>query len=356
MLFHLRKIDWILVIIVLILCSIGLFTLYPLSVFLFKKQLLFIAIGFFVMIGMSFFDYRILKNNTFIIIVLYLISLFLLGLVLLCGKKIRGTVGWFDFGNFSFEPVELTKIIIVLLLAKYFSIRHIEMYHIKHIIVSGIYIGLPISLIFLQPDLGSIIIILCIWLGIILIAGIRIKHLLVLFLVFLIAILTGWLWILKDYQKQRIIAFINPHIDPLGYGYHSIQSIITIGSGKFFGKGWGKGYQTQLKFLPEPHSDFIFATFAEQWGFVGVLLLLLLFSLLIWRIIKIAVISRNNFSSLFSVGFAILIFSQSFINIGVNIGILPITGLTLPFLSYGGSSLITLFAGIGILQSIKARL
>lgn len=356
MFFHLRKIDWILVIIVLVLCFIGLFTLYPLNIFLFKKQLLFIAIGFFIMIGMSFFDYRILKNNTFIITALYLISLFLLGLVLLFGRRIRGTVGWFDFGSFSFEPVELTKIIIVLLLAKYFSMRHIEMYHIKHIIISGIYIGLPVSLIFLQPDLGSIIIVLCIWLGIILIAGIRVKHLLVLFLVFLIAFLSSWLWVLKDYQKQRIIAFINPYTDPLGYGYHSIQSVIAIGSGKLFGKGWGKGYQAQLNFLPESHSDFIFATFAEQWGFMGVLLLLLLFSLLIWRIIEIAIISRNNFSSLFSVGFAILIFSQSFINIGMNIKILPITGITLPFLSYGGSSLITLFLGIGILQSIKTRL
>lgn len=357
MLNHLKKLDWILVILVLLLCAVGLLSIYSTSQagFNFKKQLSFVILGLFLMLILSFFDYRLLKNRTFIIILLYCLSLGLLAAVLLLSQPIRGAMSWLRVGLISFQPVELTKIVLILLLAKYFSIRHIEMYRIRHIIASGVYIGLPISVILLQPDLGSVIILLAIWLGIMLIAGIKLRHLIILSLIALLIITASWFWLLKDYQKQRILAFINPQIDPLGHGYNVVQSLIAIGSGQFWGRGLGQGPQTQLKFLPEEQTDFIFATIAEEFGFLGICFALFLFTLLIWRVIKIALGASNNFSRLFASGLAIMLFVQIFINIGMNMALLPITGLTLPLISYGGSSLVTIFLGLGILQSIKVR-
>jgi len=273
----------------------------------------------------------------------------------LFSQEIRGVSSWFRLGPIQVEPIEFIKIVVVLLLAKYFSLRHIEMYRIRHLIVSGLYIGLPISVIVLQPDFGSIFVLLAVWLGLVLISGIKARHLLILFAIVVLLSITGWFFLLEDYQKERVITFLNPEKDPLGRGYHISQSLIAIGSGRLFGQGAAAGSQAGLKFLPEQHTDFVFATLAEQRGLAGVLFLLALFTLLFWRIIKIALNSSNNFSRLFAAGLAIMIFAQVMINIGMNMALLPVTGLTLPFVSYGGSSLVSIFLGLGILQSIKAR-
>ena len=355
---HLKKLDWFLIIIALLLTGIGLLSIYSTSqenLVNFKKQIMFIGLGFFLMFGLSFFDYRVLKNHSLILIILYIFCLVLLGGLFFLGREVRGAVSWFQFGFFNFQPVELTKIVIILVLAKYFSFRHIEMYRIRHIIISGIYIGLPILLLLPQPDLGSVLILSGIWLGVMLIAGIKTRHLVVLTLIAIFLVGGSWFFLLKDYQKQRILTFVNPQVDPYGQGYNIVQALISVGSGGLFGKGLGQGSQSQLKFLPEQQTDFIFASVAEERGLLGIIFLLIIFTLLFWRILKIAIYSTNNFSRLFASGLVIMLFSQMFINVGMNMAILPITGLTLPFVSYGGSSLLTIFLGLGILQSIKVR-
>ncbi|MEA3463667.1 MAG: rod shape-determining protein RodA [Patescibacteria group bacterium] len=355
---HLKKLDWPLAVAALSISGIGLLTIYgigsPESLIFFKKQLVFTTLGFLVMIALSFFDYRIFKNYSIILVALYLLSLFFLALVLFSGE-IRGASSWFRLGSLRIEPIEFIKIIIILFLAKYFSFRHIEMYRIRHLIVSGAYVGLPVLAILFQPDIGSILVLSAIWLGVVIVSGIKIRHLIALLLVVVLLLTAGWFGFLEPYQKQRIITFLNPQEDPYGQGYHINQSLIAIGSGQLFGKGLDFSSQAGLNFLPEQHNDFIFATLAEQRGLAGVFFLLILYALLFWRIIKVALGAANNFSRLFAVGFTMMIFVQMAINIGMNMAVLPITGLTLPFVSYGGSSLMSIFIGMGILQGIKAR-
>lgn len=230
------------------------------------------------------------------------------------------------------------------------------MYRINHILLSGLYIGVPAFLIFLQPDLGSVLIILLIWLGLLVISGIKIRHFLLLMLAALLVFCLSWSFLLRDYQKNRIMSFISPTLtQPLEVGWSQNQSKVAIGSGGFWGKGLGKGLQTQYGFLPEPQTDFIFAVIAEEMGFLGVGIILILFSLVIWRIFKVALLSETNFPRLFASGLAILLGIQVFINIGMNLGILPIIGISLPLVSYGGSGLIFMFVGLGILQNIRAN-
>ncbi len=355
---HLKKTDWFLTGVVLLLSGVGLLTIYkigsPESFIFFKRQLIFLGFGLLLMFLISFSDYRIFKNHSSVLIALYLVSLFALGLVLF-SPEIRGSSSWFKIGSLSIEPIEFAKIVIILLLAKFFSLRHIELYRIRHMVASGIYISLPAAMVLLQPDFGSVLVLGGIWLGIVFLAGIGLRHFIILMLLGLIFFGISWFGILEEYQKERVLNFLNPEQDPYGGGYHISQSLIAVGSGGILGRAPGASTQAGLKFLPDKHTDFIFATFAEQRGVVGVLFLLILFGVLFWRIIKIALLSSNNFSRLFASGIAVMIFIQLIINIGMNIGILPITGLTLPFVSYGGSSLVSTFIGMGILQSIKIR-
>ncbi len=355
---HLRKLDWHLIAIVLLLSGVGLLTIYgigsPESMNFFKKQAYFLVFGVVLMIGLSFFDYRIFKNNSFVLFAFYLLSLVSL-ITVLFTSDIKGASSWFRLGPVNFEPIEFVKIVVILFLAKYFSLRHIELYRVRHLIVSGFYVALLVGVVLLQPDFGSALILMSIWFGMIVVAGIKIRHLIILFLIMILLFTCSWFLILKDYQKQRILTFLNPQEDPYGRGYHVSQSLIAVGSGGMFGQGLGNNSQAGLRFLPEQHTDFIFATLAEQRGLIGVLVLLILFTFLFWRIIKIALNSSNNFSRLFVSGLVIMIFVQLMINIGMSMAVLPITGLTLPLVSYGGSSLVSIFISLGILQSIKTR-
>lgn len=230
------------------------------------------------------------------------------------------------------------------------------MYRLKHIILSGIYVLLPVILIFFQPELGSALIIFSLWVVILIISGIKIRHfLLICFVIFLISI-SGWLFFLKDYQKQRILTFLNPEeVAPLGFGWNQKQAEIAIGSGGFLGKGLGNGSQTQYGFLPENQTDFIFASLAEETGIFGILILFIIFLIFIWRIIRIAILSRTNFTRLFASGLAALFVSEFFINIGMNLGVLPIVGISLPLVSYGGAGLLMAFVSLGILQGIRTE-
>lgn len=355
---HFRKLDWPLIISALLLSGVGLFAIYgigsPESMFFLKKQAVFLALSFIAMAALSFFDYRVFKNYSFVLIIFYVISLASLFFVLF-SSQVRGAASWFRFGLFNVEPIEFFKVVIVLLLAKYFSHRHIEMYRIRHLIVSGLYVGVPMILVLLQPDFGSALVLFCIWLGIVLMSGIKMRHLLVLVLATSLLSAFAWFSFLQDYQKDRIVNFLNPEQDPYGGGYHVAQSLIAVGSGGMFGRGLEANSQAGLKFLPEQHTDFIFAAWAEQRGLVGVAALIALYMFLFWRIIKAALSAQNNFSRLFSTGLVMILFSHVLINIGMNMALLPVTGLTLPLVSYGGSSMLSIYLALGILQSIKAR-
>jgi len=299
-----------------------------------------------------FFQWRIFRESSHLILILYLISLLSLVGLFFFAPQIRGVQRWYKIGPISIDPVEFTKIILIILLAKYFSMRHIEMYRIRHILLSGFYVSLPAVLTFFQPDFGSIIVFGALWIGVLIVSGIKVRHFLILLLILLLISSLSWAFLMKDYQKERILSFIAP-ADPLGANWSQNQAKIAIGAGGIFGQGLLKGSQTQYGFLPEPQTDFIFAAIAEEMGLAGVSVLLLLFLILIWRIFKIALSSQSNFPRLFSVGLAIVLISQIFINIGMNLGILPIIGISLPLVSYGGSGLITILAALGILQNIK---
>jgi len=288
-----------------------------------------------------------------LVLSLYILALVsLIGLFFL-GTEMRGVKGWYNFGSFSFDPVPFMAVILIVVLSKYFSRYHVEIYRFRHIFFSGIYVLMPAVLIFLQPDLGSTLILIFLWVGIVILSGVKLSHFLILILVFSLIFIISWAFILKDYQKQRFISFLNPQIDEMGISWNINQSKIAIGSGGLLGKGIGKGSQSQYGFLPEAHTDFIFSALAEETGLLGVSVLFFVFLILLFKIIKIALNSKNNFVRLFASGFAFLLFSQIFINIGMSLGLLPIVGISLPLVSYGGSQLLALYSGLGLLQSMK---
>jgi rod shape determining protein RodA len=345
---------------VLLLVLIGIISITSISLarndFLnLYKQIIFAMIGFFLMIVFGFLDWRGLKDNSYLVLVLYVICSLLLAGLLFFATEIRGVKSWYRIGLFSFDPIGITTIVLIIILAKFFSKRHVEMYKLRHIILSGFYVFIPFVLIAIQPDLGSALILLAIWIGVLIVSAIKLKHFAILMLVGIVVFAASWFLFLKDYQKNRIISFLQPEQGVLGMNWSQTQSKIAIGSGGIFGQGFAKGSQTQHGFLSEPYTDFIFSAWAEEFGLFGVLILFFLFSILFWRIMRIAFLATSNFPRLFAAGFAIFIFSQMVIHVGMNLGILPVIGLPLPFVSYGGSNLLALFAGLGILQSIKVN-
>jgi rod shape determining protein RodA len=359
-LLHFKEFDWVLITVTFLLIGIGLLSIYSSSIgredFLnFKKQLIFLGVGVILMLVLSFFDWRIFRENPYLILILYLLCLISLFGLFFLAPEIRGVKSWYKLGPLSIDPIEFTKIVLIILLAKYFSMRHAEMYRVTHIILSGFYILLPAILVFLQPDLGSVLILILLWLGILAVSGIKLRHFLVLAFCGLLILVLSWGFLLKDYQKERILSFFTPGVDPLGVSWSQNQARIAIGSGGFLGQGIGSGPQTQYGFLPEPQTDFIFSAVGEEMGLIGILALLALFLALIWRILKIAINSQSNFPRLFATGLATLLISQIFIHIGMNLGLLPIIGIPLPLISYGGSGLVAILAGIGILENIKVN-
>ena len=351
-----KRIDWIMVLFLLPILSAGLITMKSFSgdtgSSFFGRQIVWIIISLAIFFILSSIDLRFLKR-TDILVYLFLFFSGLLALLFIFGHTARGATSWFDFGGFAFQPSDFMKVILILILSKYFSRRHIEIADFKHILISGVYAFIPFLLIFLQPDFGGAIMIFLIWIGMILVSGISKKHLIAVFLVTLTVFSALWLFVFKPYQKARILTFIHPLTDVRGSGYNAYQSTIAVGSGQILGKGVGYGTQSRLNFLPEYQNDFIFAAYAEEWGFVGVLILLLLYSLVIWRILHTALAGAGNFEMLFGMGVAIFLVAHLLVNIGMNIGLLPVTGVTLPFMSYGGSHLLTEFVALGILMSMR---
>jgi len=350
-------IDWLLVLFILPIVAAGLVTMksfVPIESAgdFSSKQIVWVAICFSVFLLFSSIDFGFLKRTNVLVFVFLFVS-FILLLLFILGSISNGARSWFDFGLFSFQPADIMKLVLVLILAKYFSRRHVEIRDTKHIFISFFYAVVPLILVLLQPDFGSAIILFAIWLGMVLVSGISKTHLFLVFAAGTVIFALLWLFVFAPYQKARVTNFLNPLADIHGTGYNAFQSTIAVGSGQIFGKGLGFGTQSRLKFLPQPQSDFIFAAFSEEWGLVGSLIVILLYGLVIGRILYIASLGASNFEILFGMGIAIFFMSHILINIGMNLGIMPVTGIPLPFMSYGGSHLLAEFMGLGILMSMR---
>ena len=320
--------------------------------YFFSKQIIWVCVSVAVFFGFSFVDWRFLRR-TDILVGFFIFSCLVLLALFTIGHVVKGAQSWINFGAFSVEPADPIKLVIILILAKYFSRRHIEIANVRHILVSGFYALVFFILVFLQPDMGAAIIIFLIWLGMVSVSGISKKHLLMVFLLGAVTFGLLWTYAFKDYQKERIKNFVYPLTDIQGGGYNAYQSTIAVGSGEMLGKGLGYGTQSRLKFLPEYETDFVFAAFAEEWGFVGVVIIFSLYGLIIWRILANSMYGATNFEILYGMGLAIFFASHILINIGMNIGLLPVTGIPVPFMSYGGTHLLTEFAGLGILMGMR---
>lgn len=318
----------------------------------FIRQLIWIVVSISVFFGLSFVDFRFLRK-TWVSVVLFVASSASLVILFIIGKATNGAVSWFNLGFFSFQPGDFIKLILIIILAKYFSRRHIEIANIRHIFVSGFYALVIFLLVLIQPDFGSAMMIFFIWFGMVLVSGISKKHLLGMIIAGVLVFSLLWVFEFKEYQKARIMTFINPTADIHGTGYNAYQSTIAVGSGELFGKGVGYGTQSRLKFLPEYQTDFIFAAYAEEWGFIGVIILFLLYGVVVWRVIMATMRGATNFEMLFGAGMAVFLIIHFVINIGMNMQLLPVTGQTLPFLSYGGTHLLTEFTGLGILMGMR---
>jgi rod shape determining protein RodA len=351
-----RLLDPYILLVMILLVLIGLAAIYSVTINIESpdygkvvRQLVFAMVGLAVFFFTSFFDYRFFKTAAWFA---YVLGLILLVSVLLFGAEIRGATGWFAVGNLTFQPVELAKILLLIFLARFFSDHIDSPNHWRMIIITGLMTALYIGLIILQPDLGSALLLFFIWLGMILFTKIKKKHLLFIAVGLILVALISWNFVLYDYQRERVETFLNPSLDPLGQGYNVSQSIVAIGSGGVFGRGLGLGTQSQLNFLPEAEEDFIFAVIAEELGFVGILLLLTLFTLLFWRLLKALRKSRDNFSFYVILGVILMIYVQMIVNISTNIGLMPVAGIPLPLISAGGSSLLTTLMALGLVESV----
>lgn len=353
-----KKSDKILLVSMFLLFALGMTTLYSVNLAfetagtsLFTKQLFNFLIGLSLFSFFLTIDYRLWQP---FYPWLFLLSLFLLLLLFTpFGEVIRGIRAWIDFGFFVWQPVELIKVLLIIILAGYFSKqgRHLRTW--KPLIISGTAVALLVLLILAQPDLGSAMVLFFLWLSLVILLGLSRWQISLMVIGFVGIALLGWVFFLQDYQKQRLVSFIDPSQDPLGSGYNVTQSLIAVGSGGILGRGIGFGSQSQLEFLPERQTDFIFAVIGEELGFAGVFLLLALLGVIVWRALVIAQNANNDFGQLIAIGVMIAIVGQASMNIAMNLGMIPVTGISLPFISAGGSYLLSVFIMMGLLQSVS---
>jgi rod shape determining protein RodA len=307
------------------------------------------SIAFIFFLG---FDARIFRRSSVALAVYGAICVMLLALFAV-GTVAKGAQSWFRLGSFGFQPVEFAKLALMLLLAKYFSRRQSEVKDFRHIVASGAYALGLFGLVLVQPDFGGALIIFSIWFGMTLVAGLSRKHLGAVILVGAATFAGLWLYGFDTYQKQRILTFIDPLADTRGAGYNALQATVAVGSGEMWGKGIGFGTQSRLRYLPERHTDFIFAAFAEEWGFLGTVTLLSLYGVLVWRVVVAARRGATNFETLFSSGVAVYLLAHGAIHVGMNMGVAPVTGIPLPLMSYGGSSMLATACMLGIVSSMR---
>ncbi|PIR06050.1 MAG: rod shape-determining protein RodA [Candidatus Komeilibacteria bacterium CG11_big_fil_rev_8_21_14_0_20_36_20] len=354
-----RKIDWLLFFAVAILLIFSASILYSLNLnigdsdfLIFKKQILFALSGLILFFLVANVNYSFWSTYSKLIFMFF--SLILL-VVLIFGTTIKGTTGWLTVGSIGIQPVEFAKIALIIWLARYFSEHSTEFKLFRHIFISGIFTLVFVLLVSLQPDIGSALVLLGTWVVVLLFTGIRRKHFIWLTAVFVIAIVLSWFLVLQPYQKDRILTFFNPSASPQTEGYNVIQSMVAVGSGQIFGRGLALGPQSSLRFLPEPGTDFIFAVIAEDLGLLGVTVLLGLFAFVLYRLFLIMRRSQDDFGAYLVLGVASMLLVQIFVNIGMNMGVAPVTGIPLPLVSAGGSSLWSILIALGIAESVYMR-
>lgn len=348
------SVDWVAFLCALALSGLGLLTI---NSFLaedpfFLRQCIWVGVGIVAFFAASIVDWRLLRRSG-VAAALYGVFLLPLFVLLFFGEATQGARSWFDLGPFAFQPVEFVKLVLLIALAKYFSRRHIEIANIRHLLISGAYAAIAFVLVLLQPDFGSAIIIVLLWLGMVLVSGISRTHLVVAFMLGVVVFGGLWVFGFEEYQKERIVTFLNPLQDLQGGGYNAYQSTVAVGSGELLGKGIGYGTQSKLRFLPEYQTDFIFAAFAEEWGFVGILIVLFLYGVLFFRILQTALQGATNFETLFALGVLCYFVIHTVLHVGINLGVLPVTGTTIPFMSYGGSHLLAEFVALGMLSGMR---
>ncbi len=359
-----QHIDPLLLVLVTAIIAMGVTTVYSATYAqaqsqmsaLVWRQALWACGGAVGMFALLLVDYRKLERFAYVI---YVGVVLLLVLVPLAGYLSGGSRRWIHLGFFALQPSELAKLALIIVLARFFHRDSAsESYGVKEILLPAALCAVPAVLTLAQPDLGSAAVMGFVFVSLLLIAGLRLRVFLTIVLVGLVGIFVAGqsLWShLKPYQQKRILTFLNPESDPLGSGYHLIQSKIAVGSGMFSGKGFLHGTQNQLQFLPEQHTDFIFSVFAEEWGFVGCATLVLLYTALLLRGLQVVSRAKDRFGALVAFGVVAMIFWQAFVNVAMTTGLLPVVGITLPFFSYGGSSMITLLLGIGLLLNVSMR-
>ena len=356
----LQNFDWVLVLLLLLISTVSLINLYSATYpirdaggyQIFIKQIYWFLIGFAVFFMMTIFDYHIIERAAYMI---YFFSVGLLVVVLVTGKVFSGSQRWISLGGITFQPSEFAKIALIIILSKFFTSQgEYTEYRLRDLWRPFILLAIPFILVYKEPDLGTALMLVIISASIFMFMKINWKSLMILFSSAIVSIPFVWP-LLNVYQKKRILTFLQPDTDPLGAGYHIIQSKIAIGSGLLWGKGFLKGTQTRLHFLPEQHSDFAFSVLAEEWGFVGSLILLTLYLLLILWCLNIAKNSKDMFGSVLAVGIVSLIFWQVVINISMTIGLMPVVGIPLVLFSSGGSSIISTMVGMGLLMNISMR-
>ncbi len=343
---------------VLLLIAMGMEAVYSVDLsrgpelVLFKKQFIAFGIGMVLVVFASMLHYSWFRSGAKLA---YAFALFLLGFVLVFGQTIRGTRGWFVLGGFSFQPVEFAKVAIILILAAVVAHFGRRFERPLFFFGTGAMALIMMVLVMSQPDLGSAVLIGTIWFGLMYLVGARARHIGGLVVVGLFFSVVAWFFLLQPYQKDRLLNFVHPDRDPLDTGYNVTQSTIAVGAGKLFGRGLGFGSQSQLRFLPEAQTDFVFSVIGEELGFAGSAILVILYGVMLWRLVIIMKDTNDDFVSATIAGIIVLFSSQFFINIGAEIGLLPVTGVTLPFVSYGGSSLMINLLLIGIAESMVVK-
>jgi rod shape determining protein RodA len=316
------------------------------------RQAIYGVVGLLLMFIISRLDYRFMESFT---VLFYIASVGLLGLVLVLGVITFGSQRWINLGLFPLQPSELVKLSVIVLLAKLYADHQRELDKPKWFMLAGVLAIVPAAMVFLQPDLGTAIMVVAVFLGITLGAGVRARILVTTGLLSIPMLFVFWNWVIHDYQRDRLLIFLDPQKDLLGQGYNILQARTAIGGGGLFGQGYLSGTQTQLEFTKVQYSDFIFSVVAEEFGFIGAVALIALLFILVWRCLVVASRAQDAFGSLIAVGVATWIGVQIFINVGMNIGLMPVTGIPLPFISYGGSSLMSMLLGLGLVQSVSLR-
>lgn len=354
-----KNIDFFLLICIYIIAAIGIVAIGSAthvqetgSYSMVLRQVLWLVLGTVMFIAVISIDYSFLSSYSRYI---YIVNIILLLMVMAVGHQSKGAQSWISFGLFNFQPSEFAKVAIIITLSKYLSEKDGPLDNLNDVLTVLLHVGIPFVLIFIQPDLGTALVFVAITIGMLFIYGVDIKWILAGGITAAVSMPLIWFFALEVHQKNRIITFLNPSLDPLGTGYHAIQSKIAIGSGMLTGRGLYNGTQTQLNFLPEAHTDFIFSVVGEELGFIGAASVVMVYLIILYRIIRIAMNAKDKFGMYMCVGVASMFLFQIFENIGMTIGLMPITGITLPFMSYGGSSFLSNMMALGLVINVGMR-